>query len=58
METFTCGYLSWASPAGLAANAAFRWWWLDDVAALAVVPLLVKEGREAMNGECSCHGSE
>ena len=55
MEAFTCGHLSWALLAGLAANAAFHWWWLDGVAALAVVPLLVKEGREAMDGEYSCH---
>ncbi len=58
METFTCGYLSWALLAGLAANAAFHWWWLDSAAALAVVPLLVKEGREAMTGECGCRGGE
>ena len=56
LETFTCGYLSWALLAGLAANAAFHWWWLDGVAALAIVPLLVKEGHEAMSGECSCRG--
>ncbi len=54
METFTCGYLSWALLAGLAANALLHWWWIDGVAALAVVPLLVKEGREAISGECAC----
>lgn len=55
METFTCGYLSWALLAGLAVNAAFHWWWLDSATALAVVPLLVKEGREAVTGKCRCH---
>ena len=54
METFTCGYLSWALLAGLTADAALHWWWLDSAAALAIVPLLVKEGREAMSGECNC----
>jgi len=58
METFTCGYLSWALLAGLAANALLHWWWLDGAAALAVVPLLVKEAREAMTGGCDCHGNE
>lgn len=58
METFTCGYLSWALLAGLAANALFHWWWLDGAAALAVVPLLVKEAREAVTGECRCRGNE
>ncbi len=54
METFTCGYLSWALLAGLAANAVWHWWWLDGAAALAIVPLLVKEAREAVTGECGC----
>lgn len=58
METFTCGYLSWALLVGLAVNAAFHWWWLDSAAALGVVPLLVKEGREAVTGECGCHGDK
>ena len=58
METFTCGYLSWALLAGLAVNAAFHWWWLDSAAALAIVPLLIKEGREAVTGECHCPSDE
>lgn len=53
METFTCGFLSWVLLAGLAANALLHWWWLDSVAALVLVPFLVKEGREAMGG-CRC----
>ena len=57
METLTCGYLSWALLAGLAANALLHWWWLDSAAALAVVPLLVREGREAASGGCGCHGN-
>lgn len=57
METFTCGFLSWILLAGLAANALLHWWWLDSAAALALVPFLVKEGREAIRGECSCHAS-
>ena len=54
METFTCGYLSWVLLAGLAANALLHWWWLDAAASLVVVPLLLKEAREAMTGECDC----
>ncbi len=54
METFTCGFLSWILLAGLAANALLHWWWLDSVAALVLVPFLVKEGREAMAGGCRC----
>ena len=54
METFTCGYLSWALLAGLVVNAVFQWWWLDSAAALAIVPLLLKEGYEAVSGHCHC----
>lgn len=55
METFTCGFLSWVLLAGLGANALLHWWWLDSLAALLLVPFLIKEGREAISGECSCH---
>lgn len=54
METFTCGYLSWVLLAGLGANALFHAWWLDSVAALILVPFLIKEGREAISGGCQC----
>jgi divalent metal cation (Fe/Co/Zn/Cd) transporter len=32
---------------GLLLNAVFGWWWADPVAALAIVPLVIKEGLEA-----------
>ena len=33
------------------------WWWADALAALVLVPLVVREGLEAWRGECSCgHG--
>ena len=54
MEAFTCGYLSIVLIIGLAATGLFGWWWLDSVAALFLIPLLIKEGREAINGECGC----
>jgi divalent metal cation (Fe/Co/Zn/Cd) transporter len=57
MEAITCGYLSWVLLAGLAANALLHWWWLDSVAALALVPFLLKEGREAITGQCGCGSS-
>lgn len=56
MEAITCGYLSIVLIVGLAATRLFGWWWLDSVAALALIPFLVKEGREAVRGEgCCCH---
>lgn len=55
METFTCGYFSWVLLGGLVANALLHWWWLDSVASLFVVPLLLREAKEAIAGHCSCH---
>lgn len=52
IETLACGYLSWVLLIGLVANALLRLWWLDGVAALGLIPFLVREGREALEGEC------
>lgn len=51
-ETLLCSFLSVIALAGLAGNAAFGWWWADPAAALALVPWLIKEGREMIRGEC------
>lgn len=32
---------------GLGANALFGWWWADPLVALALIPFIIKEGREA-----------
>lgn len=50
-ESLFCAYLSATVLVGLLLNAAFGWWWADPVAALMVVPLVVKEGLEALEGE-------
>src|SRR5882724_3235763 len=52
VESITCGYLSIVLIVGLAATRVLGWWWLDSVAALALIPFLIKEGREAIRGEC------
>ncbi len=49
METLVCAYLSLTLLAGLSLNAWLGWWWADPVAALLMVPLLVREGWEAVN---------
>lgn len=55
MESITCGWLSFVVVVGLIAQAVFGAWWVDPIASLAVVWFLVKEGREAWNGEeCGC----
>lgn len=50
-ESVSCAWLAAATLAGLVANAALGWWWADPVAALAVLPLVVKEGIEGLRGE-------
>ncbi len=54
MEAVTCGYLSVVLTVGLLCTRLFGWWGLDSVAALVLVPFLLKEGREAVTGECAC----
>lgn len=53
-ETLACSYLSFAMLVGLGANALAGWWWADPLAALAMVPWLVKEGREGFEEEACC----
>jgi divalent metal cation (Fe/Co/Zn/Cd) transporter len=54
-QTTACWWLSLVALTGIGLNAALGWWWADPVAALAMTTLLVKEGREAWEGEdCGC----
>lgn len=60
-ETLACAWLSFALLLGLGLNALAGWWWADPVAALVMVPWLVREGREAFEGGCcgeACTGEE
>ena len=50
-ETLACSYLSFTLLLGLAANALAGWWWADPLAALLMVPWLVREGLEGIRGE-------
>ena len=52
VESITCGYLSGVVIIGLLVQFFMPgWWWVDGVASLAIVVLLVKESREAWQGE-------
>src|SRR6184192_4094725 len=54
VESITCGYLSIVLMIGLAATRLLGWWWLDSVAALALIPFITKEAHAAISGEpCS-----
>lgn len=53
-QTLACTLLSVFLLTGLVLNAAFGWWWADPLGALAMVPWLVQEGREALSGKMCC----
>ena len=54
-QSALCAYLSLIALAGLAINAIWHVKWADPTAALAILPLIVWEGREAMRGKtCDC----
>jgi divalent metal cation (Fe/Co/Zn/Cd) transporter len=53
-QTSLCAYLSVIGLVGVGLNAALGWWWADPVAALAMVPIITKEGLEGVRGEASC----
>jgi divalent metal cation (Fe/Co/Zn/Cd) transporter len=51
-----CAYLSVILLVGLGLNALFGWWWADPVAALCMLPIIIKEGVAGLRGEsCSYH---
>ncbi len=54
-QSATCAYLALVTLAGLAVNAVFHIAWMDSVAALVAVPILIQEGRSAWRGQnCGC----
>ena len=53
-ESAVCGYLALIALAGLVINAIWRVSWADPVAALALLPLIVHEAREAVKGRSCC----
>lgn len=56
-QTDLCAYLSGILLGGLALNALWGCWWADPVAALVMVPIIVREGLAGLRGEttCQCH---
>jgi cation diffusion facilitator family transporter len=53
-QTTACWWLSLAAFVGMILNGALGWWWADPVAGFAIAALIVKEGREAWQGENDC----
>ncbi len=53
-QTMLCAYLSAGLLIGLGMNALLGWWWADPIAALGIVAVALKEGRDAWRGEACC----
>lgn len=53
-QTDICAYLSAILLGGLLLNALLHWWWADPVAALVMVPIIGREGVEALRGKTCC----
>lgn len=54
-QSALCGYLSIIALAGLVANAFWGITWADPVAALCLIPLVMREGWQALKGRpCDC----
>lgn len=54
-ESGVCGYLSLIALVGLTINSVWHVAWADSATALAIVPFVISEGREAIRGQpCSC----
>lgn len=53
-QTDLCAYLSGILLLGLILNATAGWWWADPVAGLIMVPIIGKEGWDALRGKTCC----
>ncbi len=53
-QTDICAVLSAILLGGLGLNALLGWWWADPIAALAMVPIIGREGANALRGKNCC----
>ena len=53
-QTDLCAYLSAIVLGGLLLNALFGLWWADPVAALAMTPIIAREGIAGLRAKDSC----
>ena len=53
-QSALCGYMVWIALAGLILNAIGGIRWADAVAALVLIPLILREGWEAAKGKPRC----
>jgi len=50
-----CAYLSIILLLGLALNALLGWWWADPIAALCMLPIIIREGAVGLRGQACSH---
>jgi divalent metal cation (Fe/Co/Zn/Cd) transporter len=58
-QSALCAYMAWIALAGLGVNAIWGIRWADPVAALALIPLILREGWIAVHSaklDCDCCG--
>jgi divalent metal cation (Fe/Co/Zn/Cd) transporter len=53
-QTSLCAYLSAIALVGVGLNALLDWWWADPVAALAMTPIILREGITGLRGQKEC----
>jgi divalent metal cation (Fe/Co/Zn/Cd) transporter len=54
-QSALCAYISLIALAGLAINAIWHIKWADPIAAMLIIPLILREGWEAIRGKpCDC----
>lgn len=56
-ESALCGYMAWIALAGLVVNAIWNKPWADPIAALALIPLILREAWNAIHSSklgCDC----
>jgi divalent metal cation (Fe/Co/Zn/Cd) transporter len=54
VESLTCFWLSVVVVVGLVCNLLFGVWWIDAVTSLGILWFVVREAREAWEGEDCC----
>lgn len=54
-QTDICACLSAILLGGLSLNALFGWWCADPIAALCMLPMIIREGIEALHARSCCN---
>ena len=53
-QSSICGYMAWIALVGLLLNAFGHFAWADPVAALGLLPIVIQEAKEALEGKECC----